>query len=124
MALSTFFVRSYNMRHFLAKFSAQPSPMRLLLTSAAITSLLFWDPSFKKEKQDAEVPFIASSHPTDERLPAITPTAYVETPSISPSVSSKEDAPTQPLEQLLFTDRLIAQLMSIADRFVCATEMA
>jgi hypothetical protein len=109
------------MKRFLTKFSAEPSPMRFLLTSAAITLMLFWDPFFNKEKKDAEVQFIASSHHQDEGLQSITPTDHVGTQSIASSNSSTEEAHIQPLAQLLFTDRLIAQLMAIADRFVCAT---
>src|SRR5947209_8621107 len=112
------------MKRFLTKFSARPSPMRLLFTSAAITSILFWDPFFKKEKKDAEVQSIASSHYPDEGTQSITPTDHIGAQPIASSNSSTEEILIQPLAQLLFTDRLIAQLMSIADRFVCATEMA
>src|SRR5947209_4747179 len=112
------------MKHFLTKFSARPSPMRLLFTSAAITSILFWDPFFKKEKKDTEVQFIASSYFSDEGTQSIPPTDNVETQSAASSDSSKEDAAIHPREQHIFTDWLIAQLMLTADRFACATEMA
>ena len=112
------------MRRFLTKFSAQPSSLRLFFTSAAIASILFWDPFFKKEKKDAEVQLIASSHTSDEGIQSITLIDQVGTQPIALSDSSTEDAPAHPLEQLLFADWLIAQLMLIADRFVCATEMA
>src|SRR2546428_2050437 len=112
------------MQHFLAKFSFQPSPMKLFFTSAAITSILFWDPFFKKEKKDTGEQFIVSWHRSDEGMQSIAPTDHIGTQPTAPSDSSTEDALTRPLEQYILTDWLIAQLMSIADRFVCATEMA
>lgn len=113
------------MKRFFAQFASHPSPMKLLLTSAALTSFLFWDPFFKKEQRDTGVQLITPS--SDEGIQSIALADHIETRSIASSDSSDpstESAPTQPLEQYIFTDWLIAQLMSLADRFVCATEMA